>query len=491
MMKTPVLEAENLSVDFSGQKALDNITLKIYPSEIHALVGCNGAGKSVLGKVFSGVLKQSEGTVLLDGKKVDFNNPFDASTQGVVISMQELAIFDDLSISDNLFVNNPITHNKLILNLKKTRQTANELLARFHITANPSEKAKKLPQAQKFLLQFARCLLAKPKVLILDELSASMTSNEIDLIYEVIKECRQKGMAIIYITHRIDEVVSLTDRVTVLKDGHIAAQASSKELDKESLTKLMLGESKSEHYPKLPISPGEPLLELSHVSNRFLHDISFNLCRREIIGIAGIAGSGRTQLLNAIAGLDEINDGDIIYVSDTQKTPREEMHPFIGYIPENRDKQSLFPDFDAIKNITIHELKKISKHYVINPREESIAGSLMIDRFGIKGAVPGGKINHMSGGNKQKIVVAQCLHSNCSIYLFDEPTQGIDIAGKVDIYNIMNELIRNGAGIIMVSSDFSELSGMCDRILVLKEGNLIAELPAKDTSSLNLLEYFI
>ena len=298
-------------------------------------------------------------------------------------------------------------------------------------------------------------------------------------------------MAIIYITHRIGEVISITDRVTVLKDGRVAAEAASKEIDKEKLTRLMLGETKSEHYPKLPVSPGEPLLELSHVSNRFLRNISFSLCRGEIVGIAGIAGSGRTQLLKVIAGLDGIEDGDIIYVSDASQAPRGEMCPLIGYIPENRDRQSLFPDFDAIKNITIHDLKKISRHAVINPREENIAGSLMIERFGINGAVPGGKIDHMSGGNKQKIVVAQCLHSNCSIYLFDEPTQGVDIAGKVEIYNIMNELARNGAGIVIVSSDFSELSGMCDRILVLKEGNMIAELPAKDTNCLNLLEYFI
>ncbi|MBC5647797.1 sugar ABC transporter ATP-binding protein [Christensenella tenuis] len=490
-MKAPVLEVKDLSVDFSGQKALDNVTLKIYPSEIHALVGCNGAGKSVLGKVVSGVLKRSGGTIRLNGKKVNFNTPFDASRHGVVISMQELTIFDNLSISDNLFVNHPITHSKVILNPKKMRQTAYELLSRFHITVDPSAKAKNLPQAQKFLLQFARCLLAKPQVLILDELSASMISSEIALVYQVMEECRQNGMAIIYITHRISEVVSITDRVTVLKDGRIAAEAASREIDKGRLTKLMLGETKSEHYPKLPVSPGEPLLELSHVSNRFLHDISFNLCRGEIIGIAGIAGSGRTQLLKAIAGLDEIEDGDIIYISDAPKALRREIHPLIGYIPENRDKQSLFPDFDAIKNITIHDLKKISKHSIIDPREENIAGSLMIKRFVINGAVPGGKISYMSGGNKQKIVVAQCLHSNCSIYLFDEPTQGIDIAGKVEIYNIMNELVRNGAGIIMVSSDFSELSGMCDRILVLKEGDLIAELPAKDTSCLNLLEYFI
>lgn len=491
-MKTPVLELDHLSVDFEGQTALDKVNICVYPGEVHAIIGCNGAGKSVLVKAVAGVLRYSSGQLRLNGKEVSFASVEEAVKQGVCICTQELTVFDNLSIADNLFVNNPIVYKGgFLLNLGEIRRKTQEILDLLHLDAYPRQKVWELSQAEKYLLQFARSLIYQSKVLILDEISASLTNREMEVVYQLIQKCKAQGMAIIYISHSLGEITRIADRVTILKDGAVAAQMESGKLGRDELTRLMLGEPKREYYPKLPVSQGNTLLRVRNLFNHFLHDINLDLHEGEVIGIAGIAGSGRTQLLKALAGLEKISQGEIVYSSRAKGTRGNKAPIHVGYIPEDRDKYALFPDFTPVKNITVRNLDGCSTGKIMNLQQEEIQGKVMMERLGIKTGANEDDIASISSGNKQKIVVSQCLYSNCSVYLFDEPTQGVDIAGKVEIYNIINGLIRNGAGVIMVSSDFSELTGMCDKIFILKEGTFVAELSTKELDRLNLIEYFI
>lgn len=491
-MKTPVLELDHLTVDFEGQIALDKVDICVYPGEIHGIIGCNGAGKSVLVKAIAGVLRYSSGTLRLGGSEVSFTSVEEAVKHGICLSTQELAVFENLSIADNLFINNPITYRGgLVLRFKEIYRKTQEMLDLLHIDAHPRQRVRELSQAEKYLLQFARALIYRSKVLILDELSATLTSREMEVVYQVLAKCKAQGMAIIYISHSLGEITHIADRVTILKDGAIAAQMDSGKIEKDELTRLMLGEPKREYYPKLPVSQGNTLLRVRNLSNHFLHDINLDLHEGEVIGIAGIAGSGRTQLLKALAGLEKVSRGEIVYSSRAKGTRGNKAPVHVGYIPEERDKYALFPDFTPVKNITVRNLDRCSTGKIMNLQQEEIQGKMMMERLGIKTGANEDDIASISSGNKQKIVVSQCLYSNCSVYLFDEPTQGVDIAGKVEIYNIINGLIRNGAGVVIASSDFSELTGMCDKIFILKEGTFVAELSTKELDRLNLIEYFI
>jgi len=491
-MASATLKLEDVSYAFDGQEAVSHIDLEIKPSTIHAILGCNGAGKSVLMKLVAGVMRPQSGLIYLDDKPVCFSSELDAIKLGIRLCPQDLTVFGELSIIDNLFITNQITHTpfKLIDHHRSLKQ-AKDILARLGINRDPREKARYLSQAQKFLLQFGRAVLSTPRFLILDELYATLTNTEINIVFSVIDDLKRNGTAIIYITHRLSEIINIADTITVLKNGQIVGQYDPSGTDIEILTHSMFGEGKNNRYPKLPVEIGSPLLEVSHISNNVLHDVSFCLHEGEIIGIAGIAGSGRSQLLRALVSMEKITSGDVIYAKNDDDPRRRKVPYWVGYLPEDRDHKSLFFNLDIIRNITIRNIKQSAPHITINYEQENFLGKDIIDRLDITGTSVDGSIIGLSSGNKQKVIVSQCLYKKCKVYLFDEPTQGVDIAGKIEIYNIINELVRGGAGIIMVSSDFSELTGMCDQILVMKEGRITATIPSSDISKTDLSEFFL
>lgn len=488
-MKEPALEIKNISVIRAKKRFLHDVSLSAYPGEIHAVIGCNGSGKSLLAKSIFGAVPIDEGQIFVNGKISRIHSPADAMRHGIFMCMQEPNLLENRTVTDNLFIRQYSSAHSPIINKFKVRQEAQNILKRFRISASPQSPVRILSQSEKYLLQFARCLISNPQILILDEITATIPPRERALIFDTLKECKAKQISILYITHNIEEVLAIADRVTVLKEGRAVHSFGTGQMQSELLLQAMLGDSDRKPYPKLPIKKGNTLLEVSHIENRFIHDFTFQVHEGEIIGIAGFSSSGRTKLLQTLAGLEPINAGDIIYPDI-----RSQLHPLqsgniIGYIPEDRDRFALFQTLSSAKNITIRNLKKISKNSVLKLRQEDAIASSFIRRLNIKNS--DGGIKHMSNGNKQKIVVSQCLHSHCRIYIFDEPTQSIDIVGKVEIYNLMNELALNGAGIIMVSSDFSELIHMCDRILVIQNGTMIADLAANTLSQKSLLEYFI
>jgi ribose transport system ATP-binding protein len=484
------LRIESVSYAFNGIRALNNISLEVERGTVHAVLGCNGAGKSVLMKIVAGVLRPQSGVIYLDDKPVSISSELDAIKSGIRFCPQDLAVFGELSILDNLFITNQITRTPFkIIDKHRSYNRTKEILKKFGINVDPHEKARHLSQAQKYLLQFGRAVLSEPQFLILDELCATLTNAEISIVFSVINELKQKGSSIIYITHRVQEIKGIADTITILKNGEVVGRYDPAD-DVEKLTHLMFGDEKSKRYPKLPVEIGSPLLEVSHISNSILNDVSFCLHEGEIIGIAGIAGSGRSQLLRALVNMEKITSGDIIYAED--ENIRGNKSPYwVGYLPEDRDHKSLFFNLDIVRNITIRDIKQSATLLSINFEQENFHGLDIIDRLGITGIGKDGSIKGLSCGNKQKVVVSQCLYKKCKVYLFDEPTQGVDIAGKIEIYNIINELVRKGAGVVMVSSDFSEIIGMCDKILVMRDGGITATIPKEEINRVNLSDFFI
>lgn len=481
-------ELKNITKSFCGVPVLSDVSLCLHPGETHSLLGCNGAGKSTLVRILSGHILPDEGTIFLDAAPVRFKSPEDAIRAGIAISTQELMLFPDLNIAENLFLTLPETRGRFFVNHANLQEEARRILDRLQINAEPNRRVAELSHSEKYLIQFARCWLRHPRLLILDELTASLTTPETQIVYEMIRELKRQGTAILYITQRTQNIIAISDRLTVLRDGKIVASPDIRDTSMAELRAYVFGETVNKLYPKLPLQMGEEILRVSHISNTYISDASFSLHRGEILGIMGNSGSGRSRLLRAVAGIDPIFSGTITYKAKPLRNASEELFPDIAYVPEDRDEQALFINLSCNKNITIKNLKKVASHGAIRLQREEIACRTAIDQLGISVHDANRSVKYLSGGNKQKVVIARFLYSNCSVYLFDEPTQGIDTAGKVEIYNIISELARRGAGIVFVSSDFAELLGMCDSILVLNRGRAMMQCAPNELETIDDLQ---
>jgi len=489
-MSTAILRLENVSKNFQNVDALSDINVEFHSGNVTALIGGNGAGKSTLIKVISGAFQISQGKIYYNGEEVHFKSPYDSKNFGIIVCSQEIQLFNELTIAENIYLGNETLEKDIFLNLKNTEKKVEEILKKLNMDLDIHRKVKHLSLAEKFLIQFARALLSNPKILIIDELIDILTQIECNMVYEIINELKSKNVAVIFITHKIEEAIKFADNILVMREGRIIETIETKYADKETIKNDILGQDLKEHFPKLTVKKGEELLKITNISNRFLNNISFSLRRGEILGIAGLVGSGRTSLLKAIVGLDKVSNGEIMISSEHKNGKKAKTHSNIGFMSESRDIQGFFPSLSIGQNVTIRNLKKISKYHILNPKLEMMKSKDVLDRIGIKCDCYNGNISFLSGGNRQKILVARNVFSKCNIYVFDEPTKGIDIAGKVEIYNIINELIRRGAGIILVSSDFTELAGMCDRVLVIKKGSMSGELMREEITQASLFTIF-
>ncbi len=477
-MLQAVLTLADVSKIYNGMKILSGIQLELFAGQVCALIGSNGAGKSTLTKIITGETRMSGGKIFVEGKEANINSPYAAKQLGIISCPQDIFVFGELSVTENLFLGSEITENG-ILDWTRMEKETKRILDRLHVDISPKRKSKNLSLAEKYLIQFARILLREYKVVVLDELTDSLTMAEVQYVYEVINELKAKGVSVIYITHRIEEAMKIADVIAIMKDGEITACMPAEDAQQDIIVKKMLGDDIKKHYPKLTVARREVVLRVRKIQNKFLNDISFELHRGEVLGIAGLVGSGRTNLLKAIVGLDKLDFGEVEVLPckpSRKKRIGLQHNGCIGFMPENRDAQGLFMDFSVSHNITIKRLDKVYRGRWISPQKEEEKSADVVGRLGIKTTDTHQKVRYLSGGNKQKTLVGRNVFSNCSIYVFDEPTKGVDIAGKVEIYNIINDLIRKGAAIILVSSDFSELAGMCDRVLVIRKGSLVAEL---------------
>lgn len=489
-----ILEVKNVSKSFPGVKALDNVSFELRRGEVHALVGENGAGKSTLMKILSGVYRADEGTIRYKGKEVAFTDVLQARNAGIGIIYQELNLIPHLSVAANIFIGRePLTRSG-ILDEKKMNAEAVAILYRLKILLDPTTRLNNLPVSKQQMVEIAKALSLNSEVLIMDEPTSALSETEIDELFAVIHSLRDHGVAIIYISHRLEELRHIVDRITIFRDGHSISTDDFQNISPLEIVSRMVGRKLENKFPPKQNSPTtEKVLEVHHLGRiGAIHDISFELFRGEILGMAGLMGAGRTELGRAIFGADRIDSGEIIMNGRklSLKSPADAINAGIAYLSENRKEEGLAVKMKLSENVTMANLAEISRRLgILSHNQEMEATQRYVKDLNIRTPSLSQIVNNLSGGNQQKAVVAKWLFCDSKILVFDEPTRGIDVGTKYAIYELIGTLAREGRGIIMISSELPEIFGLADRILVLHEGSLAATLTTTKTTPEEVLNY--
>ena len=489
-----ILRLENIVKVFPGTIALDSMKLSVNAGEIHSICGENGAGKSTLMKIVTGVYRPDTGQIYLDGEKINFNNPREASKKGISIIYQETSLFEEMTILDNIFLGDEITKNILgirCIDYESMEAETIKVFEMMNISLDFNQKVKSLGMAQKQIVEIAKALKSKSKILILDEPTASLTEREVVALFKIIRMLRDDGVAVIYISHRLDEIFEVSNRVTVIRDGKFISCRKTSDITKNDLVTDMVGRSVENYYPKFETEIGEEIF-CAFKLNQFgvLHDVDLNIHAGEIVGLSGLAGAGRTELALAICGFVKIDSGEIILEGKKRRISSylDAMEAGIVYVSEDRGKYGLVTEMSIKHNITMSQLKAMkSTLFIDNEREEKLARKY-IDEFGIKCKDSDLLAQNLSGGNQQKVSVSKAISLSPKVLILDEPTRGIDINAKVEIYNIIMQLVKNGTSVLMISSEMAELIGMCDRIYVMQSGHIKGEVNRVDFSQEKLLK---
>ena len=489
-----ILEVENVSKGFPGVKALDRVSFDLRKGEVHALVGENGAGKSTLMKILSGVYQADEGTIRYKGKEVSFNDVTQASKAGIGITYQELNLIPHLSVAANIFIGREPLTRFGTLDEKKMNADAVAALGRLNIRMDPTTILNKLPISKQQMVEIAKAISTNSEVLIMDEPTSALTESEIDELFAVIHTLRDSGVSIIYISHRLDELKHIVDRISIFRDGHSISTDNFDAIDSFEIVNRMVGRKLENLFPpKQNVPTTEKLLEVRNIVRKgILHDISFDLFKGEILGIAGLMGAGRSELARAIFGADPVDSGDVIMNGRklSLKSPPDAIKAGIAYLSENRKEEGLAVKMRLSENITMANVQEISRHFgVLSRSRELEAAQRYVKKLLIRTPSLSQVVNNLSGGNQQKVVLGKWLFCDSKILIFDEPTRGIDVGTKYSIYELIGALAREGRGVIMISSDLPEILGLTDRLLVLYEGNLTATLTTAETTQEEVLNY--
>jgi len=489
-----ILEVVSVSKGFPGVKALDNVSFNLRKGEVHALVGENGAGKSTLMKILSGVYQADEGTIRYKGKVVSFNDVTQASKAGIGIIYQELNLIPHLSVAANIFIGREPLTRLGMLDDKKMNADATATLDRLNIHLDPTIILNQLPVSKQQMVEIAKAISTESEVLIMDEPTSALTESEIDELFAVIHTLRDRGVAIVYISHRLEELKHIVDRITIFRDGHSISTDEYATIGIDEIVNRMVGRKLENKFPPKQNTPTtEKLLEVRNiVQNKSLHNISFDLYKGEILGISGLMGAGRTELGRAIFGADRINSGDVIMNGHklSLSSPSDAISAGIAYLSENRKEDGLAVKMQIAENITMANVQEISSRFGILSRgKEMEAAQQYVDELIIRTPSLTQVVNNLSGGNQQKVVVAKWLFCDSKILIFDEPTRGIDVGTKYAIYELIGALASRGIGIIVISSDLPEILGLTDRVLVLHEGKLAATLTTANTTQEEILNY--
>jgi len=487
-----ILELQHISKSFTGAKAvLDSVDFNLIKGEIHALVGENGAGKSTLIKIISGILQPDTGRIILEGKEVKFRNALEAQLHGIAAVYQEPAVFPNLSIAENLFAGHykTLTFSKSI-NWKEMYNSAQSLLNSLGLEVDPKTLVKNLSIAERQIVEIARVLSINPKVLILDEPTSALTLEETKRLFNILKKLKNEGTSIIFISHRLEEVFEIADRVTVLRDGKYIGTRDVSKTNMDELIQMMVGRTLKDMYPKEIIKKGEVLLRVEGLSREGeFYDVSFELHKGEVLGIAGLIGAGRTELAQTIFGIRKKDKGKI-YLDGKEveiNNPQSAIKHGIVYVPEDRHQYGLILPMDIACNITLPILRDlVSKGFIDRKKEEELA-KRYYELLDIRAQGLWQKVMNLSGGNQQKVVLAKWLSTSPKILLLDEPTRGIDVGAKVAIYQFINRLAREGYGIILISSELSEVLGMSDTILVMHEGRIVGKFNREEATQEKIL----
>ncbi|MFZ2487572.1 MAG: sugar ABC transporter ATP-binding protein [Anaerolineae bacterium] len=488
-----LLEMKGIGKSFPGVKALQGVNLTVREGQVHALLGENGAGKSTLIKILSGAYSKDEGQIFFEGKPVEIKSPQDAQALGISTIYQEFNLAPHLTIAENIFLGHLPKKGSLVdWSLARTR--AGEILNGLGVSLSVDTPTSQLSVAEQQLVEIAKALNRKTRILIMDEPSAVLGEKDLENLFRVVRTLQSNGIGIIYISHRLKEIFELADEVTVLKDGRYVDTKQVADVSMDDLVRLMIGRDLQDVYPQRTAEPGPALLEVNHLSrSKLVHDVSFKLHAGEIIGFAGITGSGRTELMRTIFGADPYVKGDMRIDGQPYKprSPQDAIKRGVALVTEDRKGQGLLLKLSVIVNTTISGLKQLTRGGVINLSKEENLVKEMIRQLSIKTPTPQFLVVNMSGGNQQKVILARWLSVGTRIFIMDEPTRGIDVGSKSEIYQIMADLTKQGVGIIMISSELPEVLGMSDRIMVMREGTIVHELSRAEASEEAIMYYAV
>lgn len=470
-----IIELKNIDKNFFGVQALKNVDFSVNEGEIHCLVGENGAGKSTLVKIISGVYQKDGGEIYFKGEKVKLNSPLHAQKSGISVIYQEFNLVNGLTVGENIFMGREILNKFGMIDWKRLNSKSKKILDRLGVDISPTERIKNLSVAEQQFVEIAKALSYGSDLIIMDEPSATLTPEELDRLFNLISNLKEEGVSIVYISHKIEEIMEIGDRVTVLRDGEKIGTEKIENMNRDKIIEWMVGRPLDESFPERIKKNEEIVLQVNNLSRKDkLHDINFSLHRGEILGIAGLVGAGRTELLRAIYGADSIDSGEIkvngkniaIY------SPQDALKSGIGLLPEDRKQQGLILNQSLRNNLTLPDLDKITNKFLIDIDMENKELEKHIDDLNIKTSSKDALVKSLSGGNQQKVVIAKLLYTDVDILLFDEPTRGIDVGAKREIYKLMDALTKEGKSIIMISSELPEVLGMSDRVLVMNEGHI-------------------
>lgn len=491
-MEEYIVELKGVSKAFPGVRALDNVDFNLKSGEVLALLGENGAGKSTLMKILSGVYTKDSGEMKIFGQEVADMNPLKAQELGVAIIHQELNMCSHLTVAQNIFLGREITKNG-VLSDKEMNLKASEILNKLNVDINPTTIVGDLSVSKQQMVEIAKALSTNAKILIMDEPTSALTSNEIKELFKIINKLKSEGHGIVYISHRLEELSHIVDRVMILRDGKYVTSMDFKDTNLDDIISLMVGREITEKFPRIETPKGEKIFEVKNLNTYTgVKDVSFSLHKGEIVGIAGLVGAGRTEVTRAIFGVDPKISGKI-YVDGKEvkiNKPADSIKAGIVLAPEDRKKDGLCTKLSVQHNISLPNLGELSdKIGVVNRKSERELTDKTIKDLNIKVSDVHSNVDGLSGGNQQKIVVGKWLAGNSRVAIFDEPTRGIDVAAKVEIYNLMNDLKSKGIGVLFVSSELPEILGMSDRILVMADGRITKELDISEATQDVILKY--
>jgi ribose transport system ATP-binding protein len=490
----PIIQLEHIDKTFPGVKALTDIDVSFYSGEVHSLVGENGAGKSTLIKILLGAYQPTGGIIRLDGKSLHIKNPFEASKLGIEGVHQELMLIPWLSVAQNIFVNREIKNPKTgLYDNKKMEEISRNLLSEFGIEIDVSLPVKGYSASIWKMIDIARVINLNPRVIIFDEPTAILTEREVYYLFKKILELRDAGVAIVYISHRLNEINQITNRITVLRDGYLIKTTMAENVNEDDIVKLMVGRDITSYYKRNIKEKGKELLRLENVSlKKGQKNISLNVHKGEIVGLAGLVSSGRTEIAESLFGMNKILSGKI-FVNEKEivpQSPKEMIDEGIFLVPENRKYQGLILNFSVATNIALSVFRRWSKFFYSNKKESENADR-MIEALDIKTPTRKQLVRNLSGGNQQKIVIGKAMGTGSKFIVFDEPTVGVDVGAKEEIYNLMDSFVNEGGGVLMISSDLPEVIGMSDRVYVMYEGRIVKELLRNEISEETIAEYML
>ena len=487
------IEMKNMSKSFGGIHALKNISFCVKPGEIHCLVGENGAGKSTLMKILAGAYKMDSGAIYIDGNEVDIASPRQALQLGIGIVYQEFELANDLTVAENIFMES-LAKAKW-LNWKKLYREADEVVRSIGFEINSKQTTRNLSVAYKQIVEIAKVVSKNVRILILDEPTAVLNDSEAETLFELLFRLKEKGVSIIYISHRLEEIFKIGDTITTLRDGEVTGVNRRADIAMDQVIELMIGRKLSDIYPARDVQIGEEGIRIEGFSNgRVYQDVSFSVHKGEVLGLAGLVGSGRTEVVRALFGADRRGAGQIyfeqkpVHFGSTVKAVRDG----IALIPENRKEQGLVPALNIKKNLTLASIRKVRNAAgIINAKKEKGIAAKLTERLRVKAESIEADVFSLSGGNQQKVVIAKWFNTGAKVIIMDEPTRGVDIGTKAEIYLLINELAAQGYTLILISSEMMELMGMCDRLLVMNEGRIKGELKKADFSEKNIMQLIL